>query len=69
LPAAEFGFAVARLETVIRRHGFVSEPVLWQIVSFVGAAAFTAVGFCAAVVAVAEAANATTAPRRKKRFT
>jgi hypothetical protein len=38
LPEREFGFAIARLETVIRRHGFESEPVLWQIVIFVAAA-------------------------------
>jgi hypothetical protein len=36
LPDAEFGFVTARLDTVIRRNGFVLEPVLWQIVIFVG---------------------------------
>jgi hypothetical protein len=35
LPDAELGFATARLEIVIRRYGFASEPVLWQIVIFV----------------------------------
>jgi hypothetical protein len=36
LPAGEFGFVTARLDTVIRRYGFVVELVLWQIVTFVG---------------------------------
>jgi hypothetical protein len=35
LPDAELGFVTARLEIVIRRYGFESEPVLWQIVIFV----------------------------------
>src|SRR5215218_9372104 len=35
LPAGEFGFVHARLDTVMRRYGFVLEPVLWQIVIFI----------------------------------
>jgi hypothetical protein len=36
-PDCDFGFATARLEIVIRRYGFVVEPVLWQIVIRAGA--------------------------------
>jgi hypothetical protein len=36
LPDADFGFVTARLDTVIRRNGFVLDPVLWQIVIFDG---------------------------------
>jgi hypothetical protein len=35
-PDAELEFIHARLETVIRRNGFVLEPVVWQIVIFAG---------------------------------
>lgn len=42
LPEAEFGLVTARLETVIRRNGFVVEPVLWQIVTFAGGVALGA---------------------------
>jgi hypothetical protein len=53
LPAGEFGFVTARLETVIRRYGFAVEPVLWQIVIleagvFVGAGVAAADGQAAA---------------------
>ena len=34
LPDADFGFVTARLDTVIRRNGFVLDPVLCQIVIF-----------------------------------
>jgi CBS domain-containing protein len=37
LPELEFGFVTARLETMMRRYGFVADPVLWQIAIFVGA--------------------------------
>ena len=43
MPDGELGFVTLdRLETVIRRYGFVDEPVLWQIVIFVGDVAFGA---------------------------
>jgi hypothetical protein len=35
-PACDVGLLMARLETVIRRQGLVSEPVLWQIVILAG---------------------------------
>jgi hypothetical protein len=35
-PDDEVGFDTARLETVMRRYGFVVDPVLWQIVILVG---------------------------------
>jgi hypothetical protein len=38
LPEIEFRLFIARLETVMRRHGFAADAVLWQIVSFVGEA-------------------------------
>lgn len=37
-PAGEFGLVHARAEIVIRRHGFASEDVRWQIVILLGAA-------------------------------
>jgi hypothetical protein len=36
VPDDDVGFVTARLDTVMRRYGFVADPVLWQIVIFVG---------------------------------
>jgi hypothetical protein len=53
LPAGEFGFVTARLDSVIRRYGFALEPVLWQIVIFVaGVAVGAGVRFAAGHAAV-----------------
>ena len=54
-PDCDFGFVTARLETLIRRHGFEAEPVSWQIVILVGGATVRVVASwpCAAAAAPA----------------
>src|SRR5215204_645138 len=66
LPDADFGFVSARLETVMRRH--VSEPVLWQIVSFVVVTVCFAAS-CPCAATATKLAERATAAAINRRFT
>ena len=71
LPDFDFGFAIARLETVIRRNWFDADPVLWQMVSLEGAAAVrvAAPSLWAVTSAPASSTGAATAIAMSRRFT
>jgi hypothetical protein len=56
-PELELGFVAARLETVIRVHGLVAEPVLWQIVTLLGAAFWRLSATAASASVTAATAN------------
>jgi hypothetical protein len=71
LPDFDFGFAMARLDTVIRRHGFDAEPVSWQMVNLEGAATVRVVAPSpwAVTSAPASSTGAAAAIAMSRRFT
>jgi hypothetical protein len=68
-PAAELELLTARLETTRRCQAFVADEVLWQIVSFAGAALAAAGARAGAIATAADAATQRAASRTKNAFT
>jgi hypothetical protein len=70
-PDCDFGLVIARLETVMRRHGFVSDPVLWQIVNLLGGVTVCVAGPwpCAATASPANDTDTAAAVAIIRRFT
>ena len=71
LPDFDFGFAIARLETVTRRNWFDADPVLWQMVNLEGAATVRVVAPSpwAVTSAPASSTGAAAAIAMSRRFT